>query len=79
MVKPHSSGLLWLTIFELTKFWGDILKKWLCVVCGFVYDEAKGLPLEGIAAGTRWENIPDDWICPDCGMSKASFKMMPLP
>jgi rubredoxin-NAD+ reductase len=55
------------------------LKKWLCVVCGFVYDEAKGLPHDGIAAGTRWENIPDNWTCPDCGMSKASFKMIPLP
>ena len=39
------------------------MKKWQCVVCGFVYDEAMGWPAEGIAAGTSWAAIPDDWEC----------------
>lgn len=52
------------------------VKKWECVVCGFVYDEEKGLPEEGIAPGTRWEDIPDDWMCPDCGVTKDSFEMV---
>ena len=52
------------------------MKTWQCVVCGFVYDEAKGLPEEGIAAGTRWEDIPADWACPDCGVAKADFEMV---
>jgi rubredoxin len=52
------------------------MKTWQCVVCGFVYDEAKGLPEEGIAAGTRWEDIPADWGCPDCGVAKADFEMV---
>ena len=43
-------------------------RTWMCVVCGFIYDEAEGLPEEGIAPGTRWEDIPDDWVCPDCGV-----------
>ncbi len=51
------------------------MKVWQCIVCGFVYDEAKGLPEEGIAAGTRWEDIPADWSCPDCGVAKADFEM----
>jgi len=51
---------------------------WQCIVCGFVYDEAKGLPEEGIAAGTRWEDIPEDWACPDCGVAKADFEMQLL-
>jgi len=51
------------------------MKKWQCVVCGFVYDEALGLPEEGFAPGTRWEDIPDDWECPDCGVAKADFEM----
>lgn len=51
------------------------MKKYQCIVCGFVYDEAQGLPDEGIAAGTRWEEIPDDWECPECGVSKADFDM----
>jgi rubredoxin len=47
-----------------------------CIVCGFTYDEAKGLPEEGIAPGTRWTDIPDDWECPDCGVAKADFEMV---
>jgi rubredoxin len=50
-------------------------RTWQCGTCGFIYDEAEGLPAEGIAAGTRWEDIPDSWCCPDCGMSKAQFDM----
>ena len=52
------------------------MKQWQCVVCGFIYDEAQGLPDEGIAPGTRWEDIPDDWACPDCGVAKADFEMV---
>jgi rubredoxin len=55
-----------------------VYRTWMCVVCGFVYDEADGLPEEGIAPGTRWEDVPEDWICPDCGVTKSDFEMMPL-
>ena len=51
-------------------------KKWECVICGFIYDEAAGLPSEGIAPGTKWEDIPEDWECPDCGISKFDFDML---
>ena len=53
-------------------------KTWQCGTCGFVYDEAEGLPEEGFPAGTRWADIPDDWVCPDCSMSKAQFEMVEL-
>src|SRR3954466_13938452 len=53
------------------------LRKWMCVVCGFIYDEGLGLPDEDIAAGTRWEDIPDTWTCPDCGVTKDDFEMEP--
>jgi len=53
-------------------------RSWMCVVCGFIYDEAEGLPEEGIAPGTRWEDIPDTWTCPDCGVTKDDFEMVPL-
>ena len=52
------------------------MKKWECIVCGFVYDEEEGLPGEGIAPGTRWEDVPGDWMCPDCGVTKDSFVMV---
>jgi rubredoxin len=51
-------------------------RKYECVICGFVYDEADGLPDDGIPAGTRWEKIPDDWECPDCGISKFDFDLL---
>ena len=54
------------------------LKTFQCGTCGFVYDEAEGMPEEGFPAGTRWADIPDDWVCPDCSMSKAQFEMVEL-
>jgi rubredoxin-NAD+ reductase len=55
-----------------------MMKKWLCVVCGLIYDEAKGWPADGIPPGTRWEDVPDDWKCPDCLVGKADFEMMEI-
>lgn len=51
---------------------------WLCVVCGWVYDERVGAPQAGLAPGTRWEDVPDSWTCPDCGVSKQDFEMVRL-
>ena len=56
----------------------DPYKKYQCGTCGFIYDEAAGLPEQGIPAGTRWADIPDTWTCPDCGMPKAQFEMVEL-
>ena len=53
-------------------------KKWECIVCGWIYDEEQGLPEEGIAPGTKWEDVPVDWVCPDCGVGKEDFDMVPL-
>ena len=50
------------------------VEKWQCSVSGYVYDPIKGDPDSGIAAGTRFEDIPDDWICPVCKSSKYKFK-----
>lgn len=52
------------------------MRVWKCMQCGTEYDEAAGWPDEGIAPGTRWEDIPDDWTCPDCGTAKTDFRMM---
>lgn len=53
-------------------------RTWRCVLCGFVYDEAAGLPDEGIAPGTAWADVPDSWCCPDCGAGKDEFEMVPI-
>lgn len=57
---------------------GETMKKWQCGVCGFIYDEAQGLPEAGIAPGTRWADIPDTWVCPDCGAPKSDFAMVEI-
>lgn len=54
------------------------MKKWQCCICGFVYDEAAGLPEEGIPAGTPWAAIPADWSCPECGAAKSDFEMVEI-
>lgn len=51
------------------------MKVWQCIVCGYIYDEARGDPNHGIVAGTRWENVPESWECPDCGVTKGDFEM----
>jgi len=54
------------------------LKKYMCLICGWVYDEATGAPDEGIAAGTKWEDVPPNWTCPECGARKEDFEMIEL-
>lgn len=48
--------------------------KYICEVCGYVYDPAEGDPDNGIQPGTAFEDIPDDWVCPTCGVGKDEFK-----
>jgi rubredoxin---NAD+ reductase len=48
-------------------------QRFVCLVCGYIYDEAKGDPEHGLAPGTRFDDIPDDWYCPDCHVTKADF------
>lgn len=54
------------------------LKSWMCVNCGFVYEEAKGHPESGIPPGTHWEDVPRNWHCPDCGAGKEDFDMIEI-
>jgi len=54
------------------------LKTWQCLLCGFIYDEANGMPEEGIAPGTRWADVPDTWICPECSAMKSDFEMIEI-
>ncbi len=53
-------------------------KQYMCVLCGYIYDEAVGCPEEGIEPGTQWDDIPITWVCPECGASKDEFEMVEL-
>ena len=47
--------------------------KYVCNICGYVYDEVLGDPENGIAAGTKWDELPEDFVCPLCGVGKEDF------
>ena len=49
------------------------MKKYVCDVCGYVYDPELGDPDNGIDPGTPWEDVPDDYLCPICGVGKEAF------
>ncbi|MDY6942922.1 MAG: rubredoxin [Pseudomonadota bacterium] len=53
-------------------------RTYMCVICGFVYDEAQGDPESGLPPGTRWEDVPVTWTCPDCGATKDEFEMIEI-
>lgn len=48
-------------------------RKWQCTTCGDIYDEAMGCPDDGIAPGTRFEDLPDTWLCANCGAAKDAY------
>ena len=48
--------------------------KYVCTVCGFIYDEAAGDPDNGVAPGTAWADVPEDYVGPLCGVGKDMFE-----
>lgn len=50
-----------------------VMDKYVCNICGYIYDPEVGDPDSGIAAGTKFEDIPEDWVCPVCGVGKGDF------
>ncbi|MEY4960064.1 MAG: hypothetical protein RL610_243 [Pseudomonadota bacterium] len=57
---------------------GTLYRCYMCLICGFIYDEAEGLPGEGIPPGTRWEDVPMNWTCPECAARKDDFEMVEI-
>ena len=53
------------------------MAQWMCTPCGYIYDEAVGMPEDDTPPGTPFEAIPDTWRCPDCGVTKADFFLVP--
>ena len=52
----------------------EVMEKWVCMICGYIYDPAVGDDEGGIPAGTSFEDLPDDWTCPICGAGKDDFE-----
>lgn len=49
------------------------MAKYICNICGYVYDEKDGEKEQGVAPGTAWEDVPEDFTCPVCGVGKEEF------
>jgi rubredoxin len=75
-------GIVWqntlLFLEGRKKLSGNDYKNWMCIICGWVYEEEVGAPEEGLAPGTRWEDVPEYWVCPDCGAGKEDFEMIEI-
>ncbi|NLY10333.1 MAG: rubredoxin [Firmicutes bacterium] len=50
------------------------MKKWVCTVCGYIYDPQEGDPTQDIEPGTVFEALPEEWVCPECGVGKDLFE-----
>ena len=50
------------------------MDRYVCTICGYVYDPEQGDPDNGVAPGTKWADVPDDWECPVCGACKDDFE-----
>ena len=50
------------------------MDKYKCLVCGYIYDPAKGYPDNGVSAGTGFDKLPENWVCPECGAPKSEFE-----
>ncbi len=53
-------------------------RTWMCIICGWIYDESKGSPEDGLPPGMRWEEVPENWLCPECGAGKQDFEMVEI-
>ena len=67
--------LIWaITPKELSYLKEEKMDKYVCTLCGYVYDPAQGDPDSGVNPGTSFDDLPDDWECPVCGASKDDFE-----
>ena len=55
-----------------------VANTWMCLICGWIYDEETGAPEHGIAPGTAWADVPMNWTCPQCGARKEDFEMVQI-
>ena len=54
------------------------MKKYMCLICGWIYDEETGWPEDNIKPGTKWDDVPMNWTCPECGARKDDFEMVEI-
>ncbi len=73
-VSPKTAPTYSSMVDKETKKEEEKMDKYVCKVCGYVYDPEKGDPDNGVEPGTKFQDIPDDWVCPVCGVGKEEFE-----
>jgi len=73
-VSPKTAPTYYSVVDKETKKEEEKMDKYVCKICGYIYDPEAGDPDNGIEPGTKFEEIPDDWVCPLCGASKSDFE-----
>ena len=76
IVPDNATSFIEAEVIEISKQGAKKMKKYKCLICGYIYDPAVGDPDSDIEAGTAFEALPDDWICPDCGVGKDELEPM---
>jgi len=63
-----------MAFYQATTRKGENMQKYVCNLCGYIYDPEIGDPDNGVAAGTAFADLPEDWVCPDCGAGVEDFE-----
>jgi len=69
----RSSDILFQGLFTVTQS-----TTWMCLICGWIYEESAGCPEHGLPPGTAWQSVPLNWTCPECGARKEDFEMVQI-
>jgi rubredoxin len=69
---------IFITFYEKAFLAVSDTKTWMCLICGWIYDEAAGDPEHGVAPGTLWADVPLNWTCPECGARKEDFELVQI-
>jgi len=72
------AGSVFFTFYLKARFAVTQSTTWMCLICGWVYDESAGCPEHGLPPGTRWQDVPLNWTCPDCAARKDDFEMVQI-
>ena len=78
MAQTTASRIQTIVVIQTIRIAVSEPKTWMCLICGWIYDEAAGDPDHGIAPGTKWEDVPINWTCPECGARKEDFEMVQI-
>lgn len=77
-LKSNLNSHAFIPLAAMTSSDTKVFKTYMCLICGFIYDEEAGSPDEGIPPGTKWDDVPMNWTCPECGARKEDFEMVEI-